>query len=111
LCEGQADAPPPDCEHNERPLIGDEMYPVLLAEAVREGHLTDAEAEQQYALHKLVAAAQAYGWPLEEGESDSEARLASTGRPVSATIVDYLEEAAVTTGSQRLPLSDPTRMA
>lgn len=35
-------------------LIGDEMYPVMLADAVKAGHITEAEAEQQYALHKLV---------------------------------------------------------
>ena len=42
-----------------RPLIGDEMYPILLADAVKDGHLSDDEAEKQYELHKLVAAAQA----------------------------------------------------
>jgi hypothetical protein len=37
-----------------RTLIDDEMYPLLLADAVRDGHLTYAEATQQNELHKLV---------------------------------------------------------
>jgi hypothetical protein len=36
--------------------IGDEMFPVLLAEAVRAGHITHREAEQRYAIHNLVRA-------------------------------------------------------
>jgi hypothetical protein len=57
--EEQAEAPYGDLvdQHNGRPLIGDEMYPSLLAQAVRHGHLTDDEAVQQYAVHKLAAAA------------------------------------------------------
>jgi hypothetical protein len=39
-----------------RPLVGDEMYPLLLADAVKNGHLTELEAEQQYAIRKAVAA-------------------------------------------------------
>jgi hypothetical protein len=35
------------------------MYPVMLADAVKNGHLTDTEAEQQYALHNLVVVAAA----------------------------------------------------
>jgi hypothetical protein len=41
----------------ERPLppgLGDEMYPVLLADAARDGHITTNEFEERYALHKLV---------------------------------------------------------
>jgi Protein of unknown function (DUF3631) len=37
--------------------LGDEMFPVLLAEAVRDGHITHAEAEERFALHKLVTQA------------------------------------------------------
>jgi hypothetical protein len=32
------------------------MYPLLLADAVKNGHLTELEAEQQYAIRKAVAA-------------------------------------------------------
>jgi AAA domain len=39
------------------PLLGDEMYPVMLAEAVRDGYITHAEADEAYAVHKLVVAA------------------------------------------------------
>jgi 5S rRNA maturation endonuclease (ribonuclease M5) len=42
---------------DERPLIGDEMYSLLLADAVQNGHLTDIEAEQQHALHEAVVVA------------------------------------------------------
>jgi putative DNA primase/helicase len=48
-----------------RPLLGDPMYPVLLAEAFRDGHLTMAEANQQLALHKLVERAVADSTPAE----------------------------------------------
>jgi AAA domain len=41
------------------PLLGDEMYPVLLADAVRDGHITQAEAERAYQLHGLVEQASA----------------------------------------------------
>ena len=34
--------------------LGDEMYPLMLANAVHDGHLE--KAEQQLAIHKLVAA-------------------------------------------------------
>ncbi len=34
--------------------LGGEMFPVLLANAVRDGHLTESEAEERYALHKLA---------------------------------------------------------
>src|SRR5262249_3046062 len=33
-----------------RPVIGDEMYLVMLLNAARDGHITNAEAEDQYAL-------------------------------------------------------------
>ena len=36
------------------PLLGDAMYPVYLADKVKEGHLTHEEAQQQYAHHRLV---------------------------------------------------------
>lgn len=58
-CGGVADKSPSD---QQRALIGDEMYPVLLADAVKNAHLTQAEAEQQYALHQLIE--QQRGWPL-----------------------------------------------
>jgi hypothetical protein len=35
-----------------RPLLGDAMYPVYLADKVKEGHLTPKEARQQYAHHR-----------------------------------------------------------
>jgi hypothetical protein len=38
-----------------RPGLGDEMFPVLIAEAARDGHITQAEAEERYALHRFVA--------------------------------------------------------
>jgi len=38
------------------PRLGSEMYPSVVANAVRDGHLTEAEADQQYAIHQLVAA-------------------------------------------------------
>jgi len=39
----------------DRPArLGEEMFPVLLANAVRDGHITEVEAEERYALHKLV---------------------------------------------------------
>jgi hypothetical protein len=41
----------------ERLLPGDEMFPVLIANAVRDGHITDREAQERYALHKMVVAA------------------------------------------------------
>jgi hypothetical protein len=37
------------------PGLGDEMYPVLIANAVRDGHITKTEAEEPYALHNFVA--------------------------------------------------------
>jgi hypothetical protein len=37
--------------------LGDELYPILLANAVRDEHLTEAEADEQLQLHKLVEAA------------------------------------------------------
>ena len=42
-----------------RPLLGDEMYPVSLADAVRDGHVDQDEADQAYAVHKLVEQARA----------------------------------------------------
>jgi hypothetical protein len=42
----------------ERPRIGNEMFPVLLAEAVRDGFIDHDEAEERYALHKLVTQAE-----------------------------------------------------
>lgn len=37
--------------------LGDEMFPVLLADALRDGHITEAEAEERYELHKKVVGA------------------------------------------------------
>ena len=36
------------------PGLRDEMYPVLLADAARDGDITETEFEERYALHKLV---------------------------------------------------------
>jgi hypothetical protein len=30
------------------------MFPILLANAVRDGHITEREAKERYALHKFV---------------------------------------------------------
>jgi len=35
-------------------VVGDDMFPVMLAEAVRLGHLTHAEAEERHTLHRLI---------------------------------------------------------
>ena len=43
----------------ERASLGDEMFPVLLAEAVRDGQITQREAEHRYTIHKLVRASYA----------------------------------------------------
>jgi hypothetical protein len=34
--------------------LGDEMFPVLLANAVRDGYITESEARERYAVHKMV---------------------------------------------------------
>jgi hypothetical protein len=36
-------------------VVGDETYPALLAEALRNGHVTEPEAERRYLLHQKVA--------------------------------------------------------
>ena len=41
---------------DDSPLPGDEMFPVLLADAVRGGHITTAEANERLEHHKLVVA-------------------------------------------------------
>lgn len=41
-----------------RPLLGEEMFPVLLANAGRDGHITEREFEERYALHKFVEGSQ-----------------------------------------------------
>lgn len=43
-------------ESGARPIVvvGDAMYPVLLADAARDGHITEDEFSQRYALHKLI---------------------------------------------------------
>jgi hypothetical protein len=41
------------------PLPGDELFPSLIAEAVREGHTTIAEADERLALHKVLLRARA----------------------------------------------------
>jgi hypothetical protein len=38
------------------PVLGDEMYPILLADGAKNGHITQAEAEGRYSLHRLVEA-------------------------------------------------------
>jgi hypothetical protein len=35
-------------------VVGDDMYPVLLVDAARDGHITEDELSQRYALHKLI---------------------------------------------------------
>jgi hypothetical protein len=40
----------------ERVMPGDEMFPALLANAFKNGHITEAEANERYAVHKLVEA-------------------------------------------------------
>jgi hypothetical protein len=41
---------------SSRPMLGDEGFPELvLAPAVMDGHITHAEAEKRYRLHKIVA--------------------------------------------------------
>lgn len=37
------------------PLIDDKDYPRMVAVALASGHITEAEAKQQFAVHKLVA--------------------------------------------------------
>jgi hypothetical protein len=36
------------------PELGDEMFPVLIAEALQHGHITEDECSDRYALHKFV---------------------------------------------------------
>ncbi len=45
-------ANPPD---KRVPRLGEEMFPVLLADAVKDGHITEDEATERYAIHKMVA--------------------------------------------------------
>ena len=35
-------------------VIGDEMYPLLLADAAQNGHITEAEFTRRYQLHKII---------------------------------------------------------
>jgi hypothetical protein len=35
-------------------MLGGEMFPVVVADAFKNGHLTEREAEERLALHKLV---------------------------------------------------------
>jgi hypothetical protein len=44
-------------ERQLAPLLGDELYPLMLAEAGRNGHITEDEFTELYALHKAVEAA------------------------------------------------------
>src|SRR5215208_4238413 len=37
--------------------LGTEMFPILIANAVKDGHITEDEATERYALHKAVARA------------------------------------------------------
>ena len=48
----------PNSPTGSTPGIGDEMYPVLLADAARDGHITANEFADRHALHKLVERAQ-----------------------------------------------------
>jgi hypothetical protein len=41
---------------SERPLLGDELYPITLAEAKQHDHITEDELSQAYAVHRLVEA-------------------------------------------------------
>jgi putative DNA primase/helicase len=50
---GEQSAPPAD-EGLVSPLIGDEMFPPLLANAVKSGHIDQDEAKERYALYELV---------------------------------------------------------
>jgi hypothetical protein len=45
-----------EAEH-QAPFPGDDMFPVLLANAVRGEHITAAEAKERLALHKLIVRA------------------------------------------------------
>jgi hypothetical protein len=38
----------------DTPGLGEDMFPVLLANAARDGHITATEFEERYALHKIV---------------------------------------------------------
>jgi hypothetical protein len=40
--------------HSATPILGDPTYPILIAEAVRNEHVTEAEAELAYSAHKLI---------------------------------------------------------
>jgi Protein of unknown function (DUF3631) len=58
---GSQAAPNPSNPSNPNPpderritVVGDEMYPVLLANAVRDGFLLQFEAAERYALHQVV---------------------------------------------------------
>jgi hypothetical protein len=43
--------------HGSSPLLGDEMYPIVLADAAKNGHVTQAEVEEAHAVHQTVARA------------------------------------------------------
>jgi AAA domain len=52
-------APTPGAVNDsKRPLLGDEMYPILLADAGKNGHLAENEFFELYELHKLVEPSQ-----------------------------------------------------
>jgi hypothetical protein len=49
---------PPDEPRDERPIvvIGDEMYPLLLADAAEAGHITAKEFDERLKLHNAIDA-------------------------------------------------------
>lgn len=57
---------PPDVD--PRLHLGDKMYPVLLADATKAGHLTLDEAARSYKIHQLVEVAQ--GSAVKSPETD-----------------------------------------
>jgi hypothetical protein len=57
---GGTDEPPdwpPEQNHKPAIVIGDALYPVLIADAFKAGHVTEAEAEHRLDLHRLVEGA------------------------------------------------------
>ena len=44
----------PRMRGNERPRLGDPMFPALLSKAHRDGHIDDDELAERFALHKFV---------------------------------------------------------
>jgi hypothetical protein len=44
----------PDAYPGRQPSLGDPLYPVVVAEGVRDEHITEGEAELAYSAHKLI---------------------------------------------------------